>query len=381
MCIAFRPFWQQSPFVLLFPSCWLWLALVSSVTAAPVDATPSSPTPRPPPLANAVLAPSLVAAAKRDGIRISGVDVDERGEPAVGDAIVAWIGASEKGVTRQWLVQLRRGIPTEREKKSAESRGKIKYLSWGPIIIFRSQAEALEVWLAGPAFSNESASNPLPAAPARRARVAVPADYLRLGLNQTATVDIQLAQRVKALQRENSAFEPHGIYALEKPIKADAIAHNKPMAEQLGFTPESARAWIGGGVALEAFYLAADEVSMLREIASVAAERPSVLKLAKAAFGTPFLTAMGNGSSVPVDPASFGLLPVTLAAFDLPFGMSLSGAPIIMGDLIVTTPKPPLDVSAGILGLLAIHPKDPSRMLHIAVIASERGKPPPPVAK
>jgi hypothetical protein len=68
-----------------------------------------------------------------------------------------------------------------------------------------------------------------------------------------------------------------------------------------------------------------------------------------------------------------GLLPVALEVFEVPFSFSLDNDPIISGAMAVTSPDAPLDVSAGILGLVAVHPRDKTRMVHLVAISATRG--------
>lgn len=103
---------------------WLLIAGAGATVAfaSAAEGTPSPP-PEPLPLANATLAPALSAAAERDGIALYGVEV-RRSEPALGDAVVAWIGVRNGKTTQQWLVQLRRDAATAAEQESW--RGRVK---------------------------------------------------------------------------------------------------------------------------------------------------------------------------------------------------------------------------------------------------------------
>jgi hypothetical protein len=350
---------------------WFFLTAFVTTIAVANDA-PAKPRSLPTPLGDAKLDERLSAAAKRDGIAISGL-APLTADPGNGDAVVAWIGTSRNGKLQQWLVQLRRARPTDREIRAARGSQRTKYLSWGPVVTFKSDLEALDLWIAGPVDPRSPAHSPVPPATTRRARVVVPGDYLRLGLDRAAMIDLHLTRQLKALQQEDPNFKIRRIFALEKPIPEATIAEAKPIAEALGFTPEIERAWAGASIALHSFLLATEEVPTLHDIAQIAVEKPGVLKLLKALRGTKFLTHLGGGRSRPVDPAHFGLLPVSTAAFELPFSMAFGGDAIVSGRLIVTGPQPPLDVSAGILGLIAVHPKDNGRMVHLALLSATRG--------
>ncbi len=327
-----------------------------------------------PPLAHAELAPSLKAAADHEGIKLSYLDdLDARRPPSVDDSVVAWIGTTEGGVTHQWLMQLRRSAATAAEERAVQSPDITKYLSWGPIITFKSKIEALEIWLAGPVEAPSSLPGPGPSAKTRRMRVCVPGDYLRLGLDDTARIIMHIEQRARETQQEHLALNFGQIYAMDSPIRARNIGYAKPVADQIGISPEMARAWIGGTVALETFYDTIEHVRPLRRIAYVAIERPPLWKLALLVVGTQFKTALGNGQTHPIDPGALGLIPVKLECFSIPFEIRFGNDPLVVGALAVTAPSPPLDVSAGILGLLAVNPKDHRRMVQVVLISAQQG--------
>jgi len=347
------------------------VSLATLLQGASADKPPERPRP-PPPLANAQLAPSLKAAADRDRIALHALEPlsDELVE---GDFTVAWVGASDPKGNRQWLIQFRRSTATQAEQTAARNREKKKYLSWGPTVTFKSDVQALDLWIAGPVTVGASAKSP-EIAPVQRVRVLAPADYLQLGLDNSLRVDQHMHRRFIALRKADPTFKPSHIYALDKPIKPANIVHAKAVADRIQFTPEMERAWIGGFVALEAFYDLAHDVPAIRAIASVAIDRPSILKLSKIATGTHFVTSFGLGQTRLIDPATIGLIPVSTESFDAPFSFAFGDDPIVTGLMVVTKPMPPLDTTAGILAMIAVHPEDATRQVHIALISAVRGK-------
>ena len=70
--------------------------------------------------------------------------------PVMGDSEVFWIGATSAGTTKQWLIQLTRGAISAKEQKDHRGKETSRYLSWGPVITFKSEVEALDLWIAGP---------------------------------------------------------------------------------------------------------------------------------------------------------------------------------------------------------------------------------------
>lgn len=343
-------------------------ALVAALHGAPAPAPVQAP---PPPLSSAVLAPALKAAAERDHVVLLHLDRAES-RPLEGDATVAWIGSSDGKTTRQWLIQFRRSTATEREQSKGRKRDTTKYLSWGPVITFKSAVEALELWIAGPVVTS-APMDPTAIAPVKRVRVLVPADYLRLGLDDSVRVDEHIRRRVQAIVKDDPQFKVGHIYALEKPIKPENVARAKPVAEKIGYTPEMERAWAGGYVALQAFYDMANDVPELEGIAGVALDKPPVWKLAKLATGTNFMTSLGGPTVRAVDPQTLGLIPVATETFDAPYSFGFGKELIVSGRIVVSRPTPPFDTTAGVLALTAVHPKDMNRQVHVVIITGQRG--------
>lgn len=325
--------------------------------------------PAPPlaPLSRAALAPSLRAAAVRDGILLTWKDPGPNKIGRAGDTLVLWAGTTDGRKTEQWLIALRRGpaaASTDRKDR------RVKYLSWGPVVTFESGLESIDLWVAGPADPASQSASP---APVQHARVRILADYLRLGLDQVAEFDRHMAENAAAAKREHRELPLGRLYALDQPIDPARIAEARPVAERIGFTPETSRAWVGGIVALQAFYDAVQSVPVLRQIGAIAIERPSLWKLAKLATGSKFGIGVGNLHSKPVDPRSYDLPPIVAPCFDLPFAMGLGKDPIVVGELIVSAPTPPLDVGAGILAVLAVNPHDHSRIVELVTLSAVRG--------
>lgn len=347
--------------------CLLGLDLLAVTDSAPAE---NLRVPRP--LEKAILAPALKAAADRDGISLRQSEILDH-PAAAGDAIVAWIGTKRGVKSQQWLVQFKRSSSTAAERNAHRVPERKKYLAWGSIVTFKSDVEALDLWIAGPVEispSGSSSSKDSTIANTQRTRIFVPTDYLQLGLDESARVNLHVSRKIAQILKEDPQFGFGHLYSLDEPIKPENIAWAKPVAEKIGYTPEMERAWMGGYVALEAFYDLANSVPTLRKIAEIAVAKPPLLKLAKQAFGTRFKTYLGGPGTSDLDPAAAGLLPVKQAALEAPFGFSLGNDKIVSGVMVVTTPRPPLDVSAGILALFAVHPTDPTRAVEVVLLGA-----------
>lgn len=355
---------------------WLLFFAISGLPAGAADPASPAPAALVPPLVDAEFSPALRAAAERDHVDL-GTYGGGSVVAATDDAVVIWLGTMRGPKKQQWLMQLKRGSATPEELKAHRRADVKKYMSWGPVAVFSSEVDALDLWIAGPVDTGTGAKGKGADAPApavRRTRVFVPRDYLRLGLDDSVRASVYLDQRIRAILKEDPAFGYGHIYTLEKPIKPENVAYAKPVAERIGISPAMERAWAGGYVALQSFYDLAEDVPELREIASVVLERPAPWKLAKLAFGTNFQTFFGGQETQLItDPAKAGLLTGTLETLQAPFSFSLGNDPIVSGVMAVTSPTTLLDVSAGILGLVAVHPKDKTRMVQLVAISATHG--------
>jgi hypothetical protein len=327
------------------------------------------------PLANVELAPELRTAAEREHIDLSRRTVPG-GEASPGDWVLLWVGARHDGRSEQWLVQLTRRQPTRDEQAAHRGKELKKYLSWGPVVTFHSEVEALDVWIAGPVDVSAPSASRATAVPIGRTRVLVPGDYLRLGLDDSERVDLHIRRRTAEILKQDPTFNLGQIYALDEPVKPQNVAYARAVADRIVFTPELERAWVGGYVALQAFYEIVNDTPPLRAIASLAVRKPAPWKLVKLAFGTSFRTTFGGPDARLIQPERLGLLPVGLESFEVPYRFAFGPDEIVSGWMVVSRPVAPLDVSAGILALIAFHPKDPTRAVELVVLAADRGERP-----
>jgi hypothetical protein len=265
---------------------------------------------------------------------------------------------------------------TPEERRAHEEEVVTKYLSWGSVVTFKSEVAALDLWIAGPAETAAppgAKSHAVALVKVRTIRVFVPGDYLRLGLDDSERAASFITRRTRQILKQDPTFNVGNIYALDKPIKPENIGYAKPVAERIGFTPEMERAWMGGLVALEEFYKLANQVPELKENADIVSVRPPLWKLAKLAWGAHFKTGFGGMDRGPLNSIPDGIIPVPFEVFDVPFAYAFDKDRIVSGAMLVTRPLPPLDVGAGIIAIIAVHPDDKTRAVELRAIASARG--------
>jgi len=343
--------------------------LVLAALSLPAE-TPSKTREVIPPLHGQAIAQALLARAEREGLRWQDkVPPASEAKPRVGDSVVVLVGACDGEITRQWLLQLKR-VPATAADKSAEDHQISLFSCWGPVSVFNADPEPLEVTMIGPV---QVKPGPRPGKEVRveltRTRVLVPGAFMRLGLDGTARSCIRLMEASRRLMKEDPSFKPVNLWSRTSPVPADQLRLYKPIAARLGRTPEDERLFVGGLVSLQSFYEIAKSDPVLRDIAMTVINRPSAWALAKSAFGAgPNTQFFLNDSLCPLKASEAGLLEVGAEVFQVPFEMSLQGTALVDCFMAVTRPVPPLDVSAGILALVAFHPKDPGRVIELKLL-------------
>jgi len=323
-----------------------------------------------PPLRGQAMAEALLARAEKEGIRWQdNVTPAFEAQPKVGDAIVVLVGACDGEITRQWLLQLKR-VPTRSEDKSAEDHQITLFSCWGPVSIFNADPEPLEVTVIGPVQVKPSPrSGKEPKVELSRTRVLVPGAFMRLGLDGTARSCIRLMEATRRLVKEEPGFKPVNLWSRTSPVPSEQLRLYKPIAARLGRTPEDERLFVGGLVSLQSFYEIAKSDPVLRDIAMTVINRPSAWALAKSAFGAgPNTQFFLNDGLCPLKASDAGIVEPGFEIFQVPFEMSLQGTSLVNCFMAVTRPVPPLDVSAGILALVAIHPKDTTRVIELKLL-------------
>ena len=114
----------------------------------------------------------------------------------------------------------------------------------------------------------------------------------------------------------------------------------------------------------------------LREICEQVVAKPTLWNLMKLATGTHFMTRMAEGREI--NPTGSGLLQVSTPAYQNSVTFSFDKEAMVYADMVVTRPRPPLDTSAGIIAMIAVHPKEHKRVVQMVLIGTERGTPPAP---
>lgn len=324
----------------------LFAGAVSAPAAEPPDPTGIQPS------------PGVVLCAKTHGLPLAGLALAGTAEEArPGDRITVLFTIQEGAVSRQWLAEFRAAALTDREAKSKPGSG------LGLLSVFQSSLKtdteheysfsqspaALELRTFGPIAATGEA-------PAVTARVLATRDYLIHGLAPMAEIEL----RLRAAGKKNP-----GLSFLFRPkYSAAQVAATKARAADAGFTEDDERAYAEGLYALVQF-------------ANLAFRTPGIDVITQEMLDTPGLFTgtfinLDWAAARREDGASWGL--PAARVFRVPY--NLNSKTQAKGTLFVTTPLPPLQNLAGIVGLtIDWTSKSAGKRLIVRVLAGERGPP------
>jgi hypothetical protein len=264
---------------------------------------------------------------------IEGLAGDSAGQP--GNSVTFLVTLKKSHQAKQWLVQLKISGLTAKERASIQHGTFAITMSGGRHFDFETDANtALEVRTAGP-FADDSA-----APDEKRARAMVGQDFLRLGLDRSCAAFLRM----------------------DEAARKDAPKKAPPPA----LSEEEARAFAGIFPALATFVQEIQGTPGVDEILWAIMDKPSVWSMIR--HGGKVQVTVNVDNPAVVDPAAWQSpdppsyrLPVTIGVFD---------QPALRCFLFVTSARPPLVASAGIVGIVAVPPSRPEDRLEIRLIAA-----------
>ena len=279
--------------------------------------------------------------------------------PQRGDNVLLLFTLEQGGKRRQWIARLEADDLRGDELKLPPVGDSVWNTSTGRRIAFRWTRTAIRVHVAGP-FDER-------APPARRIsestdRALVCPEALNAGLDRFCRHALKMNQRVRE-RKATDDFYIAGTHMDEK-----ARARGRLVAEALGITEDDEREQLMPYHSLNSFFDAAMENDTFRGILKEVVEWPSLWSIARNMGVSVSLYYPWN--KVPTEnPIAY---PASTAIYHMQVEASLNRQLALRATLAVAAPQPPLQVSAGIVGICAEHPKDKSRRLFIQLIGSER---------
>jgi hypothetical protein len=301
-----------------------------------LDCADASPLPPPP---EAIIPFRSVAAfASAHNIPMEGFDLSNADGPGrEGDTVTALIALREGKLSRQWLTHFQVSKPTDKERAST-TKEVFEMTTNGRVHRFSASADLpLEIRTAGP-FTVIGKSQPAD----QRARTRISPDYLSLGFDRHCRLVLQFASHP---QKENAT----------PPVLSE----------------QDERVVVGVMPALLAFFKAVENTPGLREVLWAITDKPSAWSVVKR--GGKIEPGIDLGMQSYEEIKSYpGWSAPGLPIYRLSPVISLNGQPALVCSLFVTSPRPPLLITAGIIGLVAERPDRDDRHLDIRILATRR---------
>lgn len=327
------------------------LAVVLSVASWGAEEKVS--TPPPPPY------PEILAAAP--GQRWSFNEVDAMSEDPLrpGDEAIALVTLFDGETEKQWVVVLTVVTPTPDEQKRMVTPPPLTlYTSNGTQLQFQNELALLETKTFGPFHPkkrNNKALNP------RRARTGVNVEHLKLGFDRACSTLL----RFREASRHIPDADRFGMHFGPQPFPAEKIEQTRRVANLVGLTTEDEKAFAGTLPALFGFF-------------QIALNTPGLQEILMEVVDVPFWSVVRKGGKVEpyfnFDAAHMAELPANngMRQYSMPVTLTLNGKHALNLTFGVVAPKSPVLTTAGIVGMAANHPTDPSKRAVIQLVSAKR---------
>lgn len=318
---------------------------------------------RPPPEFRFIPASAaIVEASAAAGMGLNGLAAPaQRNAAQPGDRVTALLTLTKGRDLQQWVVSLKTVAPNEADLKRPRREARF-YSSMGDEFVFGSLVAALEITLVGPLREKDAGKKEALAPAIIQRRILAGADYLALGLDRVPALTLRMRERRKTVKAEGK------LGVSTSPFPAEQNAESKRTAELLGFSTADARAIAGSVQGLLQFF-------------EIANSTPGLQDVLKTVVDVPWWSILRGGGKINVgfdtlpfqrelDPAPWKL-PYEAKVYAYPVQLTINGKPALLLQLAVVSPRPPLQTSAGVIGLAAGRPDGKGPVLTFQVIASQ----------
>lgn len=344
MCLNFKR---------LFPVVALAIGAGTAGTMPGAEAK-KEPEPRPP----AFFWPAPVASVRQAAaaahlpVAPNWAEAGNRVAMAPGDGVTMLITLQDGAKQKQWLLALD-AVPPARDGKVRTSNGTLTFAGYS--FHFSGENAPLLARLIGPLQESDRDSEAATAPKVVQQRIDVSAAFLGLGIQDAPAV----------LKTMRAARDAHPL-----PENAPEELVRKRL-EASGLKEPQLRAFAGTIVALLEFFQVTVRTPGLKDVAFAVIEIPwlSLLK-GKPMFDLNMLpedrAAAAPAWSIP------GAGPMSV----LPLLLKMNGKPIAVCQMAAVAPRPPLMVSAGIVGMVVASPSGKGPRMSVQVISSRQAKQP-----
>ena len=272
-------------------------------------------------------APALVTAATLHHIPLEGMAPSSPGTNGLrpGDSASVLITFVEKKKQTQWILEVEATAPDPKKPAAKPAKMTVRS-SFGPPMKFESKPAPVKMQMLGP-FGAAGWKKP-PKSEIARAEFSLNEDFLGLGLDQAAA----------AVSRWSKTID------FSKAVTSKALLAVTP-------TPAEQRAVCATFPALMSYFEIVQHTEGLSDLLYKLVDLPSLWSMIKHR-GMHIDFSFGNGLAPSVaDPAEWNL-PASAPAYYFPWLVRLNGEPAMRVTLVTTSPRPPLLICGGVVGVL-----------------------------
>lgn len=306
--------------------------------------------------------PSAATQLAGASVKLSGISIQAR-RHQIGDTLTVLAQIREKRDVRQWAVVLALS-EIKPEEELLRSPATTLYLSNGSEVEFEpSPFAGMTIHVLGPFSESRGASR----AKDIWSGALINPDFLGLGLHRTAALFPRLLERARSdpeLKGKSISFD-----ISSRPFSSDKIAEHRTLLDQLAITKTEERAYAGFMPAMMDFFRIASQTPGVREIIFDVADIPWWAILAKGGRITETRFEI-VGPFEKLSPGEWNL-PEHMEVYSLGLLLHLQEKPVLVCKLALTSPRPPLLNTAGIVAIAAIRPNGLGPRLMIQVMAGE----------
>ena len=312
------------------------------------------------------IAPNTEAIATRQGYVLHGIQNGTAdAKPQAGDTVTALVELGSffgKRPRSQWIIRLQLAAKTPAESPAGQPSDVVLYTNTGEKFTFHSELSGMKLETLGPIKADAKPDQPLPV---KHREIFAATDFLSLNLYRTTLV----------VRRLNDSNHNPGLSlaASPRPFPADEVNMQRPRAETLNLTSDDLRSFSGSAPALSQFLRIVRLTPDLQDILFQVLDKPSLIDVFRhgADSSLNFNFRLGHGAMggqeifwPDAKHGDFG---------GLMFDLEVFKKPVLRVMLFVTNPRPPLMVSAGIVGIVAFSPSKPDRFVAVRVLSATGG--------
>jgi hypothetical protein len=344
---------------------WFSVTLVFFLACVAEEKAPLLPTP--PTIDPIQVMPAAAAAAEKLGIAVKSLQFpsSDSASPNIGDTVTFAVDSIDSKTRREWIVQLLTHEIKPEEKKRVIPEHRI-FVSTGREVVFPSSVpEGIAIRILGPYQEGKGAKG----AKDIWSGALVNGQFLRIGLNGTPGLFNRLTKQKELEEKQGMPKTTNVLTASFDPFTKDVLALGRSTAEHYKITEAEERSLAAFMPAVLDFFNIAAQTTGVRDILFEIVEIPWwKLMINGGRIKNLFFNIIQTGEEWPSE--QWGLPPGgTVRGFGLL--VYLEQKPSMLFRVIVATPRPPLQASAGILAIAASRPDGKGSRLVLRMVGAK----------